>query len=83
MTRLKHLPTLATIQHNIKYSGWTGVSGEHIAAICSPGEHIARPDPVNSWCCNNIGGFDLWDRVGYDYWFRNPQDAVLFRLRWG
>ena len=73
MTQLKHLPTLAAIQHRLKYAGWTGVSGEH----------ILRPEPVNSWCCNNIGGFDLWDRVGYDYWFRNPQDAVLFRLRWG
>ena len=73
MTQLKHLPTLAAIQHRLKYSGWTGVSGEH----------ILRPEPVIFWCCRNIGGFDLWDRVGYDWWFRCEQDAVLFRLRWG
>jgi hypothetical protein len=65
--------TLATIQHNLKYAGWTGVSGEH----------ILRPEPVNSWCRNVIGGFDLWDRVGYDWWFKREQDAVWFILRWG
>ena len=73
MTQLKHLPTLATIQHNLKYAGWTGVSGEH----------ILRPEPVISWCCRNIGGWDDWDQVGYDYWFRREQDAVMFILRWG
>jgi hypothetical protein len=73
MTQLKHLPTLATIQHNLKYAGWTGVSGEH----------IRRPDPVNAWCRDTIGSFGDWDRVGYDYWFRREQDAVMFILRWG
>ena len=73
MTQLKHLPTLATIQHRLKYAGWTGVSGEH----------ISRSEPVNAWCRDTIGGWDDWDQVGYDYWFRSEQDAVLFRLRWG
>ena len=73
MTQLKHLPTLAAIQHNLKYSGWTGVSGEH----------ILRPEPVNSWCRDTIGRCGNWDQVGADWWFRRETDAVLFRLRWG
>ena len=52
-------------------------------AFGGEGEHILRPEPVISWCCRNIGGFDDWDQVGYDWWFRREQDAVLFRLRWG
>ena len=55
------------------HMGWTGVSGEH----------IARAEPANEWCRQRIGDLHLWDRVGYDYWFKREQDAVLFRLRWG
>jgi hypothetical protein len=60
------------IAEQLVVAGWHGVSGEA----------ITRPEAVNEWCRRNIS-WDEWDCVGYDYWFRREQDAVLFILRWG
>jgi hypothetical protein len=64
--------TTEEILDRYQWMGWTAVSGEH----------IARPDPVDAWCRQNIGDLQRWERVGYDYWFRRKEDAVWFSLRW-
>lgn len=45
-----------------------------------------RPNAIEAWCLQNIQ--DRWHLHGYQqtegfaFRFENPQDAVLFRLRW-
>ena len=63
---------LVETAQQLEIAGWTGVSGEH----------ISRPEAVNFWCRENIS-WDDWDCVGYDWWFKNEQDAVVFALKWG
>ena len=64
--------TTEEILDRYRWMDWTGISGEH----------ITRPEPVDSWCRLNVGDLQCWERVGYDYWFRRKEDAVLFSLRW-
>ena len=64
--------TTEEILDRYRWMGWTAVSGEH----------IAKQHTVDSWCRQNIGDLQRWERVGCDYWFRRKEDAVWFSLRW-
>lgn len=40
---------------------------------------------IERWCDNTIGKrFDSWrSPMVYEWWFRNIEDYVLFKLTWG
>lgn len=63
------------VEHHIG-PAWTGCSGKHFQT------DITRFWQAVSWCRETIGTMN-YQRVDDKFYFKRPQDAMLFVLRWG
>lgn len=39
-----------------------------------------KADDIYIWCRENFN--NQWQCIGYTYYFRNAEDAMMFKLRW-
>lgn len=56
---------------SMKKKGWT----------CIDMKEIPRHEQIGEWCRANCEWED-WVYMGYSYWFKDPQIAMLFKLKW-
>jgi hypothetical protein len=61
-------------------NGWLRVLQK--SCVCVSLAELTMEDrtPIRDWCEEMFG--DLWTYVWDDYYFKTPEAAMLFRLRW-
>jgi hypothetical protein len=53
---------------------WIGVAGRHLEPV--------NQQLASKWCRDNVGTMN-YSKVGPNFYFKNPEDATLFKLKWG